>query len=197
MRSLLVVAVLLAGCGDAGPTGPSGLNGAPGEQGPAGAMGVMGAPGQPGAPAYTSGSRIRVKTASTGDGAKLFRGLFDGDLGVDCAPGLANDGKLRCLPTTTVPVPRVYYGNNDCTVLLAPAPGDGSCEVPRYAVQFTGACGVASGQTIYAIAGPFSGQVYTVGASNACVPADNVPPQLLVGAAVDPTTFAEVTEQVE
>lgn len=47
---------------------------------------------------FESGTRLRARVFDGGDGAVLFRGWFDTDLGVDCGQRRATDGADRCLP---------------------------------------------------------------------------------------------------
>lgn len=110
MRPTLLLALFVASC-QPGPEGPAG---------PAGPSGTMGAPGKdgtstPAAGATTkAGSRIKVQwstttvTTSTEDGASVENTsqgapqFFDTKLDTICAIGTAEDGALRCLPTTAV-----------------------------------------------------------------------------------------------
>lgn len=52
----------------------------------------------PPAPLFASGDRLRAHVVDGGEGAVLFEGWFDSELGADCEFRVATDGALRCLP---------------------------------------------------------------------------------------------------
>src|SRR5579859_4518251 len=47
---------------------------------------------------WRSGSRLRARIRDGGDGARLFEGWWDRQLGMPCAFHEASDHKIRCLP---------------------------------------------------------------------------------------------------
>lgn len=55
-----------------------------------------------------SGSRLKVRHWTGADGSRLPVGLYDAELGVDCAPRMAADGKVRCLPVGLVETSEIY-----------------------------------------------------------------------------------------
>src|SRR5260221_5109584 len=61
------------------------------------AIGGDGASGST-APPWRSGARLRARVLDGGDGAALFKGWTDMQLGVSCSYRLAADNELRCLP---------------------------------------------------------------------------------------------------
>jgi hypothetical protein len=93
----------------------------------AGATSVMdgSAPESSGAPApdYASGSRLHASVYVSGT-AKLFKTWHDMQLDTDCAFGLAEDGKLRCVPTGPL---TIRFSDAGCTKpLLNASPCDGT-----------------------------------------------------------------------
>lgn len=69
--------------------------------------GAAGAEDQRGPVEPVSGSRLVVEAWDGADGSRLPVGLYDRELGVRCAPGLAADGVTRCLPVGAVPFEEV------------------------------------------------------------------------------------------
>jgi hypothetical protein len=75
------------------------------------------------APDYASGSRIHAVVFVSGS-AKLFKTWHDTQLDTDCTFGLAEDGKVRCVPTAAL---TIRYSDAGCTKpLLNASPCDGT-----------------------------------------------------------------------
>jgi hypothetical protein len=75
------------------------------------------------APDYASGSRIHAVLFVSGS-AKLFKTWHDTQLDTDCAFGLAEDGKVRCVPTVSL---TTSYSDAGCTKpLLNATPCNGT-----------------------------------------------------------------------
>lgn len=108
-----------------GPQGAQGPQGPQGAEGPAGATGAQGPQGPPGPPGPaagpSAGSRLTPVTVTYqgSDGSSYPAGslrFHDAQLGTDCAPMLAEDGVLRCIPADAVPAFGVgYYSDAQCT----------------------------------------------------------------------------------
>jgi hypothetical protein len=83
---------------------------------------------------FRSGTRLRAHVAH-GGAAQLFLGWRDTQLGADCAFTAASDGRIRCLPTTTV---RAFFLDASCTQRAVAVP---TCaEPPRWVVEQSGGC---------------------------------------------------------
>jgi len=119
----------------------------------------------PGAVAlYRSGSRLKARVWSAEGGAKLFTGFSDTTLGVECAPGDAADGKVRCLPIETT---RVFFVDASCT---QPAALGGPCSTPKYA-RLADPCGQSE---IFEVGAKLeAAQAFNKDASGGCLPAGN------------------------
>ncbi len=123
MKTILVCAVLAAGCsganggdGSDGNQGPKGERGETGPQGPQGETGPAGADAPGSAVTVTDGTRIIVQkytwTAADGMTYASRGGFFDTLLGHACNAGVAEDGVSRCLPTGASPT---VFLNDACT----------------------------------------------------------------------------------
>lgn len=147
------------------------------------------------AEAYTgsSGSRIKVKAFSTADGARGIAGWYDSMLKIDCAFGVAPDGKLRCLPTSVATVAS-YYADSGCSTALAVS-GCGQAPPPYGWIPGSGAS-CSSGQ--YVQLTPHQGVLY-VGSPTNCAPTDPISTLQFFRtvAVVAPSIFAEGTVDVQ
>lgn len=101
------------GVGQVGPVGPAGPMGATGATGPVGPAGPAGVAGPKGDPGQVSGTRLKVLSAKTPDGAEVIRGYYDMTLGFPCR--FMDD---RCVPNTRWSVGK-YFADSACTVPLA------------------------------------------------------------------------------
>ena len=93
-----IVAVLLVvgcGCGSVSPPVGPGSDAAPGRDATTEGGGGSGT----GPDQYRSGTRIKMQTLTTPDGAKQFVGWFDTERNEACQFSTAADGVTRCLPT--------------------------------------------------------------------------------------------------
>ena len=99
-----------------GPAGRDGVDGKDGAQGPQGEPGPQGPPGPAGeSTGNASGSRLKARYASTPDGARIFLGWRDSELGFDCEFQTAEDGKQRSLPREG----HVWFSDDECTELIS------------------------------------------------------------------------------
>ena len=110
---------------------------------------------------HSSGSRVRVKRATTSEGDVSWLDFHDRERGFDCAFGRAADGMLRCLPAASARGSR-YFADASCTdavyavpracpidYVLAPNPGSDLCtqigpKVHARGAEHTGAVYVMS-----------------------------------------------------
>jgi hypothetical protein len=150
---------------------------------------------------YQSGSRLKAKYYAGADGSKEFIGWHDSLMNNDCSFRTAADGMVRCLPTSASG--GVYWGNAQCTQLLAAVPI--GCPQPTYVTSTSGsgACGpftvhlfttgpmITPGPMIYVGTGPqdCTGQPST----NVSGIYDFYPSDL----EQDPTTYVAATMQTE
>lgn len=114
-----------------------------------------------------SGTRLRytgrVLRGDDGSALEIPGGFHDSLLGVDCAPGLAQDRATRCLPTVPVlKVPDDEFADSSCLTpavmfpsvvsgcsdskypAIARLPSGESCEPPRFVRIDTGSAGIAT-----------------------------------------------------
>ena len=130
--AILLTAIVLTGCsssdgrdgrdgqtgaqgpaGEKGEKGDKGDQGEPGPQGPAGEIGAKGEKGDSGeSTGNASGTRLKARYASTPDGARIFLGWHDDELGFDCEFKKVEDGTKRCYPTE---YSILLYRTADCT----------------------------------------------------------------------------------
>jgi hypothetical protein len=100
-----------------------------------------------------NGARLRNKYIVASDGTvALGGGLVDTQRSEDCAFALADDGKLRCLPTyPDVANLSAYYNNSSCTG--NPIAYSASCEAPKkYVMQAASSCAASPvGSSLYAL----------------------------------------------
>lgn len=114
---------------------------------------------------YTSGTRIKMRTLNTPDGARQYVGWHDTSYDVDCTFRLATDDATRCLPND-VAYHVNLYSDSGCTI---PAVLAYNCNAaPKYIEMqtLTAACG-GQGSTSY------FGAVYTRGAQLSTVYQNN------------------------
>lgn len=98
-------------------------------------------------PGIQSGSRLRAMFHSGGDGALLFHGWFDRELGFRCQFMRSPDGPMRCMPSGQ---PAAFF-DSTCT---APVWGTAcpAAPPPRYVAAM-----VVGGATAYALGDPYNG----------------------------------------
>lgn len=152
--------------------------------------------------------RLRVPRYTGPDGVPLAQApqFIDSERNEACVPRLFADGKTRCVAEQ---VPRFnLYSDDACTTPLAAVPKVDACPVPAPKLGFVTAApadplcpGPAVVKELREVGQAWSGAiVYSKSSSSACVGLD--PAQIHVdlyevGAAVDPSVLAEVTEDVE
>jgi hypothetical protein len=87
-------------------------------------------------PSYRSGSRLRARLVKA-DGVALFVGWHDqGPNDVDCSYGIADDGRMRCLPQgQDVSSLQGYFADPNCTMPIGVPSG---CAPPRFVVGTVG-----------------------------------------------------------
>ena len=148
------------------------------------------------------GTRLRYDQQAIGDWRAPFvldgvQNPRDGTLGVECRPGVAADGKRRCLPVAEA---AAYFGDAKCTVPLAgrarvaPAPGD--CTPPRH-VLVTAADGRSA---VFALGPETTAGVFEKGPSGcAALTAEALAATqfFTLGAEVPPATMVELVDTVE
>jgi len=140
----VAAAVVATACQVEGPAGPQG------EQGPVGP--AAGAP-------LESGTRIRMLVGRTDDGAKLFMGWHDAELGVDCEFAKTVDGEIRCVPSMDV-VSFVLYSDAQCTQFAVGLPE--SASAAKYARN-------ADNNRAFEIGAPVHFEtVFNIGSDGAC-----------------------------
>lgn len=99
---------------------------------------------------YKSGTRLRARIL-TADGVSLWTAWQDTKLGFDCAFELAEDKKLRCIPTAET-LDGVTFSDTDCkNAVLRARPG---CAKPTVARLYPPTCG--AGVSAFRL-GPMSG----------------------------------------
>lgn len=159
---VLAAFVGLASCGGSGSGSSSGAGGSAGQAGSGGAAasgtgasGTAGkvAQGQAGeagaspdgfAPDYVSGSRLRARYWTTDDGTRQFSAWYDSQLDTPCAFSPAEDGVMRCLPSTQIGLQSSNaFSDSGCTKRYATA-SLVYCHDSKYAVESTG-----MGQAVY------------------------------------------------
>ncbi len=189
------------GAGGVGATGAGGDGGTASTGGSSPGGGGSGGQMQGG---WESGARLRVKSFTSSDGAKMPVTLYDNLLQAECNPGAATDGTRRCLPSAAYlapPGPSAYYADAACTT-RAVSLGVLSCvtyyEPPKYASDTEQDQG-CSETRIYAL-GPEVSTVYQLSGS-VCSP-HAFPPSpdatvRSVGAIVAPSTFVELTTAID
>lgn len=196
------------GGGANGGTGGGGVGGAGGGAGGSGGGGTGGGGGGGGVaaqPDWVSGSRLRARVQTTGDGGKSFMGWYDSTLKTPCAFMNAADGQQRCLPTSAYTTVGTYYSDTNCMTALAQEfTTYASPCAPKYASKADSTGGTCAdygylqpNTHIYSVGAVFSGTVYAFsGMPATCMP---VTPTTgypyttytfyQVGAELDPTMF--------
>lgn len=99
-------------------------------------------PSADGSLALKNGSRLRNKRIVASDGTvALGAGLFDTQRSEDCSFSLADDGKMRCLPTyPNLATVSTYYDHPTCSG--RPLALSSTCEpAKKYVIQYAPNCG--------------------------------------------------------
>lgn len=183
------------GGGAAGGSGGGGTGGTGGSGGSGGTGGSGGGVGG-GEPDYVSGSRIKSRVYSTGDGAKAFAGFYDTTLSTPCGAGRASDDAIRCLPAVTA-YAGSYWGDSGCaTTPLASANGclgtyASRSEAANSCVD-TGYGPTGYRTHIYTVGAAHAGTVY-VGTPASCTMTGAPGYPLYTLTEVSPSTFASIS----
>lgn len=143
---------------------------------------------------YQSGTRLKMRTLVTADGARAFLGWRDTQLNLDCGFSVAGDGRTRCLPSGNASYSG-YFADSACTQPLAQASVAAGC-VPTLAWRMDpNSCQYLL--RVYAIGAEFTGPTVYVGAACTSTAAAPYGRFFSVGAEVPPSTYVEATEQLQ
>ena len=151
-------------------------------------------------PAAVSGTRLRATYITSAEGARQFTGWFDTERKEACQFQVAEDQKLRCLPTAGLAIFTGVYSDAKCTVQLASTDPTRTCEVGTTVSQDTygnDQCGQRPKRQILALA-KFEGPVYRPGASGCtATPRTAGAVYFAMGASIPAASFVEGTETLE
>jgi hypothetical protein len=137
--------------------------------------------------------RLRMRLNSSALGAQRTGVVKDQTLGLDCASGVAGDGKTRCLPLDTADiVAPALYGDAACTVRLARRNAAACSPTHAALVDSTTVC--PPRRLIFELGSRHAGQLFQHGGDGACAPAVALPDadHYVVGAEVSPARFVEL-----
>jgi hypothetical protein len=131
----------------------------------AGAQAGDGAQAQASAADPKSGSRIEMRVdVLDGDDGSRHPGVayaFDTKRGERCSPGVAADGKVRCLPAATTAL--TYFADSRCERPVLAV----TCEKPKYMSIQAEPAACAGGAKIFAVGDAYAGDLYT-GSPSSC-----------------------------
>jgi len=188
-----------------GVQGPSGPQGEKGIQGPEGPEGPAGTCECPSGSAVNSGSRLIAQSdVFTGSDGSEFPAsdvympgyatlFYDSSLGIECQPGFASDGTIRCLPGSML-YTHIWYQDSDCTVPVAyfveqEVTDETGCHpttVPEFVIAQTGCP-----KKIYHRGAEVTSLPYQL-AGDACTQVSSMPYRLfLLGNEAPPSTFVQ------
>lgn len=147
----------------------------------------------------TDGARIahRRQVTTTLDGYQRVTeiGMFDTLRAEACAPNIATDGVLRCLPMQLAFVS--HFADAACSTVLFYVPVGGCAKPSMYGGEVVEVLGVCGGGTrIRKLAGEHIGDVYGKSGASCVKLGSQVPNLYLGGAEVTPGAFA-IVEQSE
>jgi len=143
---------------------------------------------------FESGNRLRARVYMGADGSKQFFGWWDVLRMEDCAYAKAADGKMRCLPSKTMPGSG-YFQDAGCTKPLAMVAATNCAPTPTYVAYFD-AC--ADAAHIAPLTGKYSGtMVHYVDSGCISTPTPTGLTFYTLGAEVAASEFVEGTETVE
>jgi hypothetical protein len=139
------------------------------------------APAAPFVPPWKSGTRIRARVLTVGDGSDpIWYGWHDLVTGTDCQSAVSADGLERCMPAHALA--DQYFSDASCTTGLGWT--HGLCNHDSYGYSSVGVV-----IHVFPFASVFTGQAYTV--NGGCVPATPSSGQLYsLGAEEPAATFA-------
>jgi hypothetical protein len=184
MNKLVVVMLVLAGCGTSNSRG-GGADSADGGASSGGGSGQLGG--------YQSGSRIKMHVWTTPDGARQFEGWYDTQLTVDCEFLMTADGVTRCVPPT-VGLPA--YFDAACTMRAVGLTCD---QAPRYVTFATPVCPQQLESTVYPVDANVSstGGYYLLSGTTCSRIDDASITMFAVGPALPNSMFQSATEDIE
>lgn len=145
-------------------------------------------PGPAGSGSITAGTRLSVaqQRFDGADGSSYAAprvGFRDAQLGIDCSPQLASDGKLRCLPVDSI-YASGYFGDSGCTQPLAEQSGPSSCAAPTFALLYVAqTCG--GGYRVFPVGAQYTNANVWVGSPAACAQAPRPPAYTLYSLGVE------------
>ena len=181
------------------------------EQGATGPQGPEGQQGPAGYSALASGTRIKARVGTTPDGAKLFIGWHDAELGEACSFRTAADGKTRCLPdvydstasSSPVAPGSRYFSDPGCTTEVVPATtciAVGACAVPGTTVFAAGKVASPKGSEllygVYEVSDLVKGLEMYESNEYGCMSRGSVS-YLEVEQELDPAAFQGIEETIE
>lgn len=140
----------------------------------------------------TSGSRLRARYLTSADGAKVFQGWSDKNLGVSCHFAAGDDGQQHCLPDTQATLSSAFADENCMQPLVQVA---ASCtDTPSYVLQTkAGDCGPTT--QVYAVGAAQTPAKVYYASGTSCTASD--PPAssklFALGARVDTSMFVDGT----
>jgi hypothetical protein len=145
---------------------------------------------------YRSGTRIKMRMATTPDGAKIFQGNYDSQRGEDCSFRFAADGVMRCLPEAAL-LRSDFFEDSDCTVPIALS---SSCApAPRYvSAPIAASCPFQAGGAIFD-AVPASSSLF-IKSGTTCAASGPVPGNATYrasGSEISPSVFQTATLTIE
>lgn len=147
-----------------------------------------------------SGSRLEARWLAADDGARHFAGWRDRERDAECSFQRAQDGQMRCLPSSAA-MNASWFGDAACTKPLAYT--SKGCEVPQTAALTEKYCaGVAAPTRVFALGAPYRGaSVYTKSSSGCTAsPAQGFAESYdlyTVGAEIAPDAFVAAREATE
>lgn len=151
-------------------------------------------------PSARSGSRIevRVPVQDGADGSRTVGSpqLFDKARNEACSPGIAADGKTRCLPTIVAYLAGGYFANTGCSEKLHASPPSpcGAAAMPQYLHEPIASGCYAGALRVMVVGAEHEGAIYTGTPAN-CVAATRPAGYkfYLPGSEVPASSFVEFT----
>lgn len=191
-KVLMVVAVLGSACaqdvslnGDGGGGDDTGGGGGGGNSGSLDPLDIA-----------KSGSRIKMKVLSSGDGAKILQGWVDTQRNNDeCSWQVASDGMTRCLPTSIAWSTASYFADASCTQLVGYS--FKGCTPPAYISVPSATSCPNTGPTIYTRGAAVSTAYIKSGTTCTATQLGASYDLWAVGAAVPAAMFQSATSAVE
>jgi hypothetical protein len=199
--AMVGLVVVLAGCSDeigpdpSGGTGAStansmGGNGGEGATGGGDAGGSSSTGGSTPGGGFESGERIKAKTLVGADGSRTPSGLYDSQLGIDCAWRGASDGQQRCLPVNYAFA--TIWADAACTIPVGTS--NGTCGLPTHLLTQTGSCW--DSVRVFPVAGPYAGTTYTKAGAD-CIDIGPTANAIIGGAEIPASSFVAATVEIE